>query len=153
MQQKDFRRSYDYYHQITATTCKSTTTLSMAIGDDDGPSLGTRIVAGLLLALFVVGSILPTLMTPMSGGGGGMSRDLSIADSVVTTTGKKPTIESPADRLSRATIQEKLSSIPIFYITNGDALVTTDFYISYEDAKKAMANGDKVKTTTLDQVM
>jgi hypothetical protein len=144
----------NHFQIITNGGRSSSSTLSMATGsDDDGPGLGTRIVAGLLLVIFVAGSLLPPLLSPMSGGG---SRDLSIADSVVTTTGNKPTMESPSDRLSRATIQEKLNSIPVFYITSSGTLSTTDFYTSYEDAKEVAASkgmDSTVKATTLDQVL
>jgi hypothetical protein len=114
--------------------------------DGEGPGTLTSIGILLIMVLFVGTGLLPLL----DGGG----KDLSIADSVVTrqdAPGKLQNFESKGDRLSRATIQEKLSSIPVFYLSEGGTM-KTDIYLSYADAVDA-AGGASVKATSLDQVM
>ena len=54
-------------------------------------------------------------------------------------------------RLSRAAIQEKLNTVPVFYVIGGNGKMGTDLYLSYNDAKE-VAGGKTVKATTLDQV-
>jgi hypothetical protein len=118
--------------------------------DDEGPGLMTKIGIGFIILLFVATGLLPL----MQGGGGG-DRDLSISDSVVTRQdkpGKLEYFESKQDRLSRATIQEKLSSIPVSYLSEGGNM-KSDIYLSYVDAKEAAGAGVTIKATSLDQVM
>ena len=126
----------------------------MVRGDDEGPGLGTQIGIVVIMLLFVATGLFPLL----DGGG----RDLSIADSVVTqqdAPGKLQNFASKQDRLSRATIQEKLSGIPVFYLvdTSTGALLGTDFFVSYTDAKVALDDGSgttaSIKATSLDQIM
>jgi hypothetical protein len=72
--------------------------------DDEGPGPLVSLGILLIMILFVGSGLLPLL----DGGG----RDLSIADSVVTRQDapkKLQNFESTQDRLSRASIQEKLS--------------------------------------------
>jgi len=122
------------------------------VQEDDGPGLLTQIGIGIIMILFVGTGLLPLL----DGGGG---RDLSIADSVVTqqdAPGKLQNFESKQDRLSRATIQEKLSGVPVFYLVDGSGSMSTNIYVSYSDAKTATdetAGTSAVKATSLDQVM
>jgi len=122
---------------------------------DDRPGLsGASILAGILLAVFVAGSLLPLAGT----------FDLKpapIADSVVTRqdTPGKQSLESKQFALSRSAIQEKLNAVPVFYIattgSDGTALMSTDIYLSYQEAKEASDGvpSSTVKGTTLDQVM
>jgi hypothetical protein len=118
--------------------------------DNEGPGPLTTIGILVIMILFVGSGLLPLL----AGGG---DKDLSIADSVVTrqdTPQKLKNFESTQDRLSRATIQEKLSAIPVFYLSEKGSM-QTDIYLSYPEAQDA-ASGKaavSVKATSLDQVM
>lgn len=124
----------------------------MANSNDEGPGLLTQVALGFIILIFLFTSIAPSFME------GGGDRDLSIADSVVTRQdlpGKLAGFESTQDRLSRSTIQEKLSSLPVFYLASSDGTMKTDVYISYADAEEAAskATGVSVKATSLDQVL
>jgi len=117
--------------------------------EDEGPGLLASIGIVIIMILFV-----GTGLFPLVDGGG---KDLSIADSVVTrqdAPGKLENFESKQDRLSRAAIQEKLSALPVFYLSEGGTM-KTDLYLSYSDAIEAVsgAKGVAVKATSLDQVM
>lgn len=118
--------------------------------NDDGGIQGVLFsVAGVvIIALFVGSSFLPML--------GGAEKDLSIADSVVTrqdAPGKLQNYEARGDQLSRSSIQEKLNTVPVFYLEDTDNVMGRDIFMSYEDAKeKAGASSLAVKATTLDQV-
>jgi hypothetical protein len=119
--------------------------------DDEGNGPGTLKSIGILLIMVL---FLGTGLAPMMGGG---DRDLSIADSVVTrqdVPGKLKNYESSQDRLSRATIQEKLSAVPVFYLSEGGNM-KTDVFLSYQEASDAAAGKDGVsmRVTSLDQVM
>lgn len=127
----------------------------MAREPDDSPGLSfSSILAGILLAIFVAGSLIPLAGT----------LDLKparIADSVVTrqeAPGRK-SVETKQYALSRSKIQEKLNTVPVFYVAttgaDGSATMSTDIYMSYSDAKEASAKtpSSSVKGTTLDQVM
>lgn len=120
------------------------------VDNDDGPGPLVQVGILLIMVLFVGTGLLPL----MDGGG----RDLSIADSVVTqqdVPGKLQNFESNQDRLSRATIQEKLSGIPVFYLVDSNGSMGTSIYLAYDDAKAAAdeSTGTVVKATSLDQVM
>eukprot|EP00980_Cylindrotheca_fusiformis_P005002 scaffold1062_cov130-Cylindrotheca_fusiformis.AAC.8 len=120
--------------------------LGMA-SDNDGPGALTSLGIVTAMILFVGSGLLPIL----DGGG----RDLSIADSVVTRQDapqKLQSFESSQDRLSRATIQEKLSSIPVFYLSEGGTM-QSNIYLSYSEATDAASGKADVKATSLDQVM
>ena len=136
------------------STRKSTSQLLMANDDEGGTGVG--IIAGLLLLVFVAGSVLPLVGTF------GLKGNMSIADSVVTkqdTPGKLQNLESKQLSLSRSAIQEKLNSVPVFYLatvgSDGSTSMGTDIFMSYEDAAVASTNSpsSSVKGTTLDQVM
>ena len=105
-------------------------------------------IAGLfIVVLFVSTSFFPFL--------GGKETPMGLADSVVTrqdTPGKFANFESDKYRLSRGSIQEKLNSIPVFYLTNDDGSMKTDLFMTYDDAQAAAAERGAVKATTLDQV-
>ena len=144
-------RFWDGNSMGTLAHC-STSGLFMANSNDEGPGLLTTIGVGFIIVLFVVSGLLPSLLQ------GGGDRDLSIADSVVTrqdVPGKLANFESSQDRLSRSEIQEKLSSIPVFYLATTDGTMKTDIFLSYADAKDVSSGmeGTTVKVTTLDQVM
>jgi len=124
--------------------------------NDKGPGgTGVSITAAILLFIFVAGSLLPL------AGTFGTKGQMSIADSVVTrqdASGKLQNLESKKLSLSRSAIQEKLNSVPVFFITttgNGGSNIDTDIYLSFEDANAASAriSSSTVKGTTLDQVM
>ena len=127
------------------------------MANNEGPGgSSTSIIAGILLLIFVAGSVLPFVGTF------GMKGEMSIADSVVTqqdTPGKLQNFESKQYSLSRSAIQEKLNSVPVFYIAttgdDGSSTMGTDIYMSFDDAKAASAgiSSSSVKGTTLDQVM
>jgi hypothetical protein len=125
----------------------------MANSNDEGPGLLTQLALGFIILIFLFTSIAPSFME------GGGDRDLSIADSVVTRQdlpGKLAGFESTQDRLSRSTIQEKLSALPVFYLASSDGTMKTDVYISYTDAVEAASKatgGVSVKATSLDQVL
>jgi hypothetical protein len=126
----------------------------MSSSDDGGGGL-----RGILFSLLGVSLILlfvGTSFLPMMDSGGG-SRDLSIADSVVTrqdAPGKLQNYEaSPNDRLSRSSIQEKLNAVPVFYLVDKANAMSSNIYTSYQDASNAAATCSlTVKATTLDQV-
>ena len=141
---------------ISTNGCQTSTRLQMAFGNDgEGNGPGPLASFGILLVmlLFVGSGLLPIL----DGGG----QDLSIADSVVTTTSTSRQQERSStnadannnDRLSRSTIQGKLSSIPVFYVANSDGKMETDIYFSYAEASAAASGSSSVKVTSLDQVM
>mmetsp|Transcript_10585 Transcript_10585/g.25491 ORF Transcript_10585/g.25491 Transcript_10585/m.25491 type:complete len:351 (-) Transcript_10585:400-1452(-) len=143
------------FDDLASISTQCNTRLLMA--NDEGQGGGsTSIIAGILLLIFVAGSVVPILGTF------GMKGEMSIADSVVTRQDapeKLQNFESKQYSLSRSAIQEKLNSVPVFYIaTTGDDGYTTmgtDIYMSYDDAKAASAgpSSSSVKGTTLDQVM
>jgi len=95
--------------------------------------------------LFLGTSILPM----MDMGGGGVA---PLANSVATRD-QAPQVVVTNDkfRLSRAAIQEKLSTIPVFYVVAANGDMDVNIYLSYDDAKDA-AGSKVVKATTLDQV-
>jgi hypothetical protein len=140
---------------VSSSSASSLVSTRMSNGDDEGSGgmSSTSITAGILFFIFAIGATLPLVGTldMMKSGGGGMS----IADSVVTrqdAPGKLQNVEKKEFSLSRSAIQEKLNAIPVFYITTSDNTMSTDIYLSYEDANNA-AGGSIVKGTTLDQVM
>jgi hypothetical protein len=138
-------------HSLATTTTKPlTTTLHMA--QNEGPGILPTLGLAAIILIFVGTSFLPLL----DAGGNGVSRNLSIADSVVTKQDnpeKFKNYENKFDRLSRATIQEKLNAVPVFYLVdNNDGSIKSDIFLSFEDATDA-AKGETVKATTLDQVM
>lgn len=122
---------------------------------DERPGLsGASILAGVLLAVFVAGSLLPLAGTIDL-------KPAPIADSVVTRQDVpgRQNLENKQFALSRSAIQEKLNSVPVFYVattgSDGSAEMSTDIYLSYQDAKEASdgVSSSTVKGTTLDQVM
>lgn len=125
------------------------TRLNMMDEEGNGPGLLTSIGIVLIMIIFVGSAFVPLM--------GGGDRDLSIADSVVTRQDapqKLKNYESSQDRLSRATIQEKLSAVPVFYLSEGGNM-QTDIFLSYQQAADAATGkeGVSVKVTSLDQVM
>lgn len=139
-----FQNSIQLSHQQR----NSRTACSMA-KEDEEQSLMRTISIGFVIILFVSTSIFLPLME------GGGSRDLSIADSVVTTQdnpNKLKDYEDNKSRLSRAAIQEKLNSLPIFYLGDGEKM-QQNLYFSYSDALAATTGSFRVKATSLDQVM
>ena len=140
------------------TPTQRTSKLFMARGDNEGSGgTGLRITAAVLFLIFVAGSLIPL------AGTFGMKGNMSIADSVVTrqdVPGKLQNFESKQYSLSRSAIQEKLNAVPVFYIAtagdDGSTTMSTDIYLSFEDAKAAnagLSSSSVVKGTTLDQVM
>ena len=126
---------------------QSNSQLFMADNNEGGT--GVSLIAGVLFFIFVVGTLLPFAGTFDTKG------QMSIADSVITkqdAPGKLANAERKEFALSRSAIQEKLNSVPVFYIATGDSM-GTDIYMSYEDAIAASGPSSSVKGTTLDQVM
>jgi len=112
-------------------------------------------IIGLLIALVVFsGDFLPLITGQMGQKTAPLAESVAVRNaegkslSITTVT---PTM-SEKYRLSRASIQEKLSAIPVFYITNQNGEMDTNIYVSYDDAKEAAGSSNLVKATTLDQV-
>lgn len=149
VKRQNFQRLTRHANSPAFITYRSSgSSLAMALDDDEGPGLLTQVGIVLIMLLFLVTGLLPYL----DGGG----KDLSIADSVVTqdASAKIQTVENKQDALSRANIQEKLSGIPVFYLSDSQGSMGTTIYLSYADAKVAGDGaGMAVKATSLDQVM
>lgn len=128
--------------QITA----SSSALFMTSGGGGDSSKGIVTAAGFVViaALFVGGSILPL----MDMGGGGVA---PLANSVATRDQVQQVVTNEKYRLSRAAIQEKLNSVPVFYVVEGNGEIGTNLYLSYDDAVN-VAGSKIIKATTLDQV-
>jgi len=143
------------FEDLTSTSKPCNSKLFMANNEGSGGT-GVSVTAAILFFIFVAGSVLPL------AGTFGMKGDMSIADSVVTrqdAPGKLQNFETKQYSLSRSAIQEKLNSVPVFYIAtagnDGSTTMGTDIYLSFEDANAAAAgiSSSSVKGTTLDQVM
>ena len=125
------------------------TTLYMS-DEKEGPGLVTAAFISVCLLFFVVSAFAPLLdfmsIAPSA-------TDLSLGDAVVTRQdGKKlQSYQSSFDALSQTKIQQKLSNLPVFYLSN-DGSLGDKIYLSYKDAESA-AKGSSVKVTTLDNVM
>lgn len=127
---------------------QSSSQLFMADDNNQGGT-GVSLVAAVLFFIFVAGSVLPFAGTY------NMKGQMSIADSVTTkqdAPGKLQNAERKEFALSRSAIQEKLNSVPVFYIATQGSM-GTNIYMSYEDAVAASGPSSSVKGTTLDQVM
>ncbi|KAL9178328.1 hypothetical protein ACHAXT_001756 [Thalassiosira profunda] len=131
----------------------------MADGDDSqGPGLvaGGFIVAVLLY--FVVSAFAPLLDFMATSP---TATDLSLGDAVVTRQdgeSKLKTYQSKFDALSPARVQEKLSNLPVFFVSTDDGAgwsrMGERIYLSFGEAEgDAKASGGIVKATTLDQVL
>ena len=100
-----------------------------------------------IILLFVATSFFPFL--------GGKDTPMGLADAVVTRqdapNGKFSNFESETYRLSRGAIQEKLNSLPVFYLINEDGSMKTTLFLAYDDARAAAGSGT-IKATTMDQV-
>ncbi|CAB9515659.1 expressed unknown protein [Seminavis robusta] len=126
------------------------TQLSMSSNDEGGGG-GLQGILFSLLGATIILLFVGTSFLPMMDGGG---RDLSIADSVVTKQDapeKLKNYEATGDRLSRSSIQEKLNTVPVFYLVDKENVMGTNIFMSYQDASDA-AGLLTVKATTLDQV-
>ena len=108
-------------------------------GTNEGPGILPTLGLAFIILIFVGTSFLPLLDA------GGPSGNLSIADSVVTkqdNPDKFKNYENKFDRLSRATIQEKLNAVPVFYLVdNDDGTMKSDIFMSFEDATDAAKGG------------
>ena len=126
--------------------------------DDDGPPTSV-VLAGIAgIVIFLAGSIIPgviELSSAPSVQGSGLGN--AIAPIGSSTSVVSDDNEARFEKLSRAQIQEKLNRIPVFYVSNEEDLSILDqtIYLSYEDAvaKAGSSSNQKVKVTTLDQVM
>jgi len=120
-------------------------------------------VLGLIVALLVFsGDLLPLLSGQLGSKTAPLAESVAFRNSdgtsslVSTNTNVNPTM-SDKYRLSRGKIQEKISAIPVFYVTLEDETIDgTNFYLSGDDAAAAADNSSSekkvVKATTLDQV-
>ena len=61
--------------------------------------------------------------------------------------------QSKFDAVTPSRIQQKLSNLPVFYIARSDGSMDENIYFSYNDAKSASAGENRIKVTTLDQIM
>ena len=146
---------YEYHHHDIAGIHHRTTKLYMSDDDNEGPGLVTKIFISGVLLFFVASAFAPlTLFADKQ-----TPTDLSLGDSVVTRQdgNKLKTYQSSFDALSPAVIQEKLSNLPVFFLsTNGGSIIEDNFYLSYDEAENAAAKSSSavaVKVTTLDQIM
>lgn len=116
--------------------------------DGGGGNKGLLTAAGLavVLALFLAGSILPMIGDMGGGGVAPMANAVATRDQA-----QQVAVTNEKYRLSRAAIQEKLNTVPVFYALGDNEEMGTNLYISYDDAKEA-AGSKVVKATTLDQV-
>ena len=150
---------------LTKATATATTTLTMIKGnnDEDTNNGGVGLIAGVLFAVFIAGSVLPLVGTfDMKGQGG-----VSLADSVITRQDVPGKLNEMGERkefkLSRSNIQDKLNAVPVFYLVDTTTatrtttpVMSSEIYVSYEDALGAASSSNSntvVKGTTLDQVM
>lgn len=154
--------STSFLYQSDHHRCSSISSskLQMSSNDDDGPAFLT--VVGVLLAIFIlIGTSIAPTMDMMSGGGN--SLDYNLSDSVVTRqdpSNKLKDYSNPSDKLSRSKIQEKLNTVPVFFLSesknddSGNSVMKETIYMSFQDAQDAAGSdsGLKVKATTLDQV-
>jgi len=122
----------------------------MSASDDNngGNAFLTAVSGAVVLGLFLGGSILP-MVSDLGGGVAPLGNSVAFRDA----EGQIQKQFEPNDkyRLSRAAIQEKLSSVPVFYVVGSDGEMETNIYMSYQDAK-GRAGSKSVKATTLDQV-
>jgi hypothetical protein len=91
------------------------------------------------------------------------ANDINLGDSVVTRQdgNKLRGYQSQFDALSPAKVREKLSNLPVFYLSTKDDDGTSvmgerNAYLSFRDAENAVRRaspGTSVKATTLDKVM
>ena len=147
--------SSPYHHHDIAGIHHRTTKLYMSDDDNEGPGLVTKIFISGVLLFFVASAFAPlTLFADKQ-----TPTDLSLGDSVVTRQdgNKLKTYQSSFDALSPAVIQEKLSNLPVFFLsTNGGSIIEDNFYLSYDEAENAAAKSSSavaVKVTALDQIM
>jgi len=135
-----------------------TTKLHMADDNNEGPGLGISLFISAVLLYFVASAFAPFLLVAEKPA----ATDISLGDSVVTRQdgdNKMKNYQSKFDALSPAKIQEKLSNLPVFYLSSNDGaggLGDNNFYLSFNEAESAAAkvsSGKSVKVTTLDQVM
>jgi hypothetical protein len=121
----------------------SSTALQMS---SNGDGKGALTAAGLLfiIVLFVGGSILPMM------GGGGIA---PLANSIASRDeAQQQVVTNDKYRLSRAAIQEKLNTVPVFFVVGDKGEMETRIFMSYNDAMDAAGGNKVVKATTLDQV-
>ncbi|KAL7543502.1 hypothetical protein ACHAXR_013177 [Thalassiosira sp. AJA248-18] len=122
--------------------------------NDEGPGLVTKVFISGVLLFFVASAFAPLMdfaANPPS------ANDLNLADSVVTRQDgdKLSNYQSKFDALSPKKVQEKLSNLPVFYLSS-DGKMGDKIYLSFnqaEDAASKSSQGSSVKVATLDQVM
>ena len=118
---------------------------------NQGPGIITGIFAVAVLLFFAVSAFVPLLEVTTTA----PTANSNLGNSVVTRQ-DGPTVknyESKFDALSKAKIQEKLSNVPVFYLSN-DGKMIENIYFSFNEAEVAAKDiSANVKVTTLDQVM
>jgi hypothetical protein len=134
----------------------SSVLLQLSSGGNDGEDMTKSFttVAGLVVVvtLFVGGSILP-LLSDIAGGG-----VAPLANAVATRDQQQASqqrlVTNDKYRLSRAAIQEKLNSVPVFFIVDTETHeMQTNLFMSYREAQEAAIKPTmNVRATTLDQV-
>ena len=116
-------------------------------GGDGSKSIVTAAGLLVIVILFVGGSILP-MMDLRRGGVAPLANSVATREQGVQ---QQQVVTNDKYRLSRAAIQEKLNTVPVFYVLGGNGEMGTNLYLSYNDAK-TVAGDKNVKATTLDQV-
>mmetsp|Transcript_23388 Transcript_23388/g.38705 ORF Transcript_23388/g.38705 Transcript_23388/m.38705 type:complete len:338 (+) Transcript_23388:155-1168(+) len=127
-----------------------TASSSLQMSSDGGGGKSALTAAGLVIValLFFGGSVLP-MMSGMSATAGGVA---PLANSVANRDQMQQTTTNDKYRLSRSAIQEKLNTVPVFYVVGDKGEMGTRIYMSYNDAKDSAGSKEVVKATTLDQV-
>lgn len=129
----------------------STSSIQMSSSESDG---GGNSILTALAGIAVVGIFLGGSILPMVSDLGGKAAPLANSVAFRETQGENNQKQyAPNDKyhLSRAAIQEKMSSVPVFYVVGSDGQMEEKIFMSFQDAKEA-AGSKSVKATTLDQV-
>ena len=129
-------------------------------GGGGGPGLVTAAFAIGVLLFFAASAFAPLIDYASTSPS---ANDINLGDSVVTRQdgNKLRGYQSQFDALSPAKVREKLSNLPVFYLSTNDndgtsAMGERNAYLSFRDAENAVRRaspGTSVKATTLDKVM
>lgn len=133
------------------------TKLYMSDNPDDNTGIVTKIFISFVLLFFAASLFAPLI--DFASTSAPSATDLRLGDSVVTRQddgNKLKNYQSKFDALSPAKIQEKLTNLPVFYLSanDGTSMLGDKIYLSFNEAETAAKSSDgSVKVTTLDQVM
>lgn len=133
-------------------TARQTALASSNNAKNEGPGIVAAIFGIGVLFFFAVSAFVPLLEVTSTS----PTANVGLGHSVVTRQdngGSLKNYESKFDKLSKARIQEKLSNLPVFYLSN-DGKVNERIYFSFTEADAASKDlGATVKVTTLDQIL